>query len=202
MLSSLLEIPTVYLSLQALIGAKRARRRCLELFAKPQSGERVLDVGCGPGFVIDYLPKVDYVGTDIDPRYIAHAQQHYGDRGAFHCIELRADNIASFGKFDLILLNGVLHHIDDENAVGLLTLLRDALRPGGRVMTLDGCYVDSMSRLSRFFLDHDRGQFVRDRKQYEALASGIFANVSAHHRTDLFSIPYDALVMLCRKTET
>ncbi len=94
----------------------------------------------------------------------------------------------------------MLHHIDDDNATGLLTLLRDALLPGGRVMTLDGCYVATMSRLSRFFLDHDRGRFVRDRQRYVTLASGIFANVSAEHRTDLFSIPYDALVMLCQNT--
>jgi SAM-dependent methyltransferase len=197
-MKSLLEVPLVYLSLQTLIGAKKARRLCLEQFAKPVAGERVLDVGCGPGFVIDYLPKVNYVGTDLDKRYIDYALKHYGNRGNFHCVELNAQNIESFGKFDLILLNGVLHHIDDSGVSKLLMLLRSVLKDSGRLMTLDGCITESMASISRFLLRHDRGQFVRDESAYVKLASSVFPQIAHFHRTDLFSVPYDALVMVCR----
>lgn len=199
-MKSLLGIPAVYLTLQALIGAKKARRLCLEQFAKPVAGERVLDVGCGPGFVIDYLPKVEYVGTDLDKRYIDHALKNYGDRGDFHYVELSAQNIESFGKFDLILLNGVLHHIDDAGVSKLLSLLRSSLKDSGRLMTLDGCITKSMSSVSRFLLRHDRGQYVRDEAAYIKIASSVFPQITHFHRTDLFSVPYDALVMVCRQT--
>ncbi len=197
-MKSLLDFPAVYLSLQAAIGAKRARKRCLDQFARPVAGERVLDVGCGPGFVLDYLPPVDYVGTDIDHRYIEHAKKHYGDRGQFYCEELTAKRAAEFGRFDLVLLNGVVHHLDDATAIDLLRILASCLSDRGRVLTLDGCYVESMSPVSRFLLKHDRGQFVRQREEYIALASGIFSEVEPTHRSDLFRIPYDALVMVCR----
>ncbi len=199
-MKSLLDFPAVYMTLQTAIGAKRARKRCLDEFAFPLRGERVLDVGCGPGFVVDYLPPVDYVGFDIDRRYIDHAQQHYGDRGEFHCMELTAARAAKLGKFDLVLLNGVVHHLDDSTACELLHILASCLTGNGRVMTLDGCYVDSMSAISRFLLNHDRGQFVRRREAYVELASGIFADVVSTHRNDLFHIPYDALVMVCRSS--
>lgn len=188
----------VYLTLQSMIGAKRARKRCLDQFAFPVAGERVLDVGCGPGFVIDYLPPVDYVGTDIDERYIDHARRSYGDRGQFHQMFLTADNASQFGTFDLVLLNGVIHHLSDQEATELLRILAGCLSPGGRLMALDGCYRDGMSSISRFLLDHDRGQFVRRQNAYESLASGIFCYVVATHRTDLFHVPYDALVWVCR----
>ena len=201
-MKSLLDYPLVYLSLQAAIGAKRARKLCLDQFALPIVGERVLDVGCGPGFVIDYLPKVDYVGIDIDRRYIDHAKKHYGDRGDFHCYELTAERARKLGSFDLILLNGVLHHIDDATTVELLRILAESLNPGGRLMTLDGCYMESMSPISRFLLNHDRGDFVRRQNEYVDLASGIFAKVEPIHRTNLFHIPYNALVMVCRNSSS
>ncbi len=196
-MKSLLDYPIVYLTLQSFIGAKKARRICIQQYAKPQTGERVLDVGCGPGFVIEYMPQVEYVGTDIDRRYIDYANKRYGNRGKFHCVELNRDNADQFRNFDLILLNGVLHHIDDEGVIALLKLLRDSLREKGRVMTLDGCYYDSMSSWSRFFLRNDRGQFVRTEPAYLSLASQVFPHVSHERRNDLFSIPYEALVMVC-----
>lgn len=197
-MKSLLDFPFVYLTLQAAIGAKRARKLCLDEYAHPIAGERVLDVGCGPGFVIDYLPSVDYVGTDIDARYIKHARKTYGDRGQFHEVLLTAENAAEFGKFDLILLNGVVHHIDDQGVRDLLRILASCLSENGRVMTLDGCYSESMSPISRFLISNDRGEHVRRVNEYPDLASGIFSQVTAIHRRDLFRFPYDTLVMVCR----
>ncbi len=197
-MKTLLDFPIVYLTLQTAIGAKHARKICLDEYAHPVTGERVLDVGCGPGFVIDYLPPVEYVGTDIDSRYIRHARQKYGDRGQFHEVLLTAENTAEFGTFDLILLNGVVHHIDDAGVRDLFRILASCLRENGRVMTLDGCYSDSMSPISRFLINNDRGEYVRHYSEYPALASGIFSQVTATHRRDLFRFPYDAVVMVCR----
>jgi len=196
-MKSLLKFPPIYLAIQAAIGAKKARKTCVDEFAKPSPGMRVLDVGCGPGFVIEYLPGVQYVGTDIDFKYIQHAKKRYGHLGDYHCLELNAENMRELGKFDVVLLNGVLHHIDDAGVLDLLTLIRECLNPAGHLMTLDGCFYESMSPVSRYLIRNDRGQYVREQDAYLGLAKHIFPNVEHHHRTDLFSIPYDALVMVC-----
>ena len=198
-MKSLLKHPAAYLTFQSMMGAKRSRKRCIEVYARPSKGERVLDVGCGPGFVIEYLPEVDYVGTDIHQTYIAHAKKRYGSRGEFHCLELSAGNVDQFGQFDLVLLNGVLHHIDDNGVTELLGLLCKNLTDKGRAITLDGCFREKMSPISRYLIRNDRGQYVRNEEGYVRLAEAAFGDVTIHHRNDLFKVPCDALVIVCRK---
>jgi SAM-dependent methyltransferase len=36
---------------------------------------RVLDIGCCPGYIVEYLRGATYFGFDINPRYIAYAQK-------------------------------------------------------------------------------------------------------------------------------
>ncbi len=47
-LQSALNHPRYYLLVQFLTGAMRARKTCIEAYAECKSGQRVLDVGCGP----------------------------------------------------------------------------------------------------------------------------------------------------------
>lgn len=194
----LLNHPSLYLLYQTIVGAKRARRLCIDQYALPIAGERVLDVGCGPGFVVDYLPSVDYVGIDTDERYIRHARRKYGDVAEFHCVELTEKNAHSFGKFDLVMLNGVLHHLDDSQALDLLMLLRNCMTENGRIVTLDGCYREKISPVSRFLLRHDRGEFVRHENEYVGLAKRAFPELDVHLRDDLLFIPYDLIIMVGR----
>ena len=37
---------------------------------------KVLDIGCGPANVLNYLPKCDYYGYDIDKRSINYAKKN------------------------------------------------------------------------------------------------------------------------------
>ena len=38
------------------------------------AGERVLDLGCGPGDILSALPDCEYVGIDVEERYIEAAR--------------------------------------------------------------------------------------------------------------------------------
>jgi len=75
---SILSFPSVYRLFQTLVGAHRCRIECVERYIRPKASDRVLDCGCGPGILVEYLPAVDYVGIDIDEKYIAAARRRKG----------------------------------------------------------------------------------------------------------------------------
>jgi SAM-dependent methyltransferase len=145
-----------------------------------------------------FLPEVDYLGLDISPEYIEAAKLRYGGSARFVCTDVGAATLANErGEFDLVLATAVLHHLDDSQAAHLFDLARQALRSGGRLITYDGCYVPEQSRMARWILRRDRGQYVRSREEYIRLASRHFSSVEARVRHDLLRIPYTHLIMYC-----
>ena len=101
------------------------------------------------------------------------------------------------GTFDLVMAIGVIHHLNDAQAAKLFELARRVLRPGGRLVTFDGCYVPRQSRIARWMLAHDRGRFVRTQEEYLRLASAHFSKVESQIRHDLLRIPYTHLILRC-----
>ncbi len=197
-LSLLLEFPAGYRLFRWLVGGESAWRIYLAEYVKPAPGDKILDLGCGPADVLNYLPAVNYTGLDISAEYIDSAKKRFGSRGRFLCGDVgRAAIEGEQGTFDLVLATGVVHHLDDTQAAALFDLARLALRSTGRLVTFDGCRVPQQSSLVRWLLAHDRGKFVRTREEYLRLAAVRFAKVEPHLRQDLLHIPYTHLIMCC-----
>jgi len=197
-LSAVLKIPAGYRLFRWLVGGKSAWKIYLAEYVQAAPGEKILDLGCGPADVLNYLPAVNYTGLDISPEYISSAKKRFGARGRFLCGGLDLAKIKEEqGQFDLVLATGVIHHLNDAEAANLFDLARRVLRPAGRLVTYDGCYVPQQSRLARWLLAKDRGKFVRTREDYLRLASAQFAKVEPHLRHDLLRIPYTHLIMRC-----
>jgi len=197
-LSSLLSLPAGYRLFQRMVGGESAWKTYLAEYVKPAPGEKILDIGCGPADVLDCLPAVNYTGLDISPEYICAAKERFGSRGRFCCGDVGLAAIeGEQGSFDLVLSIGVLHHLDDAQAAKLFALARRVLRPAGRLVTYDGCYVSGQSRVARWLLAKDRGKFVRTREEYLRLASAHFSKVEPHLRHDLLRMPYTHLIMRC-----
>jgi SAM-dependent methyltransferase len=194
-LHGFLRSPVVYIGLQRMLGAERVRRISLDRFVKLQEGERVLDIGCGPGHVLDYMPRVDYVGFDTEPRYIAYAKRHYSDRGHFFCEPFGRAHVTKFPPFDAILLFGIIHHVDDAAADDLLGLLAQCLSPAGRVVTIDPCFVPGQTWVTRLMAQWDRGRSVRDEQGYRGLAAKHFREVEASLIPNTGRIPSIEFVM-------
>jgi len=196
-LRALLSVPAGYRVFIGLVGGN-VRRIYVRDYVRPVPGQKIFDIGCGPGDILDYLPEMDYTGFDISPEYIASARKRFGNRARFVCEDIGAMNIRrEEGTFDLVLATGVVHHLDDEQAPKLFDLARRALHPRGRLVTFDGCYVPGQSRFARWMLDKDRGKFVRSREEYLRLASMRFSSVESHLRHDLLRIPYTHLILSC-----
>lgn len=86
---------------------------------------KILEVGCGYGFNLEIWAKkyrkAQFVGIDIDPNGVAYAkelmkQNKWSDRINIYETTLENYLNASDTKFDMIMLNEVLHEMDpDEN---------------------------------------------------------------------------------------
>jgi SAM-dependent methyltransferase len=177
-LRGVLTDPRVYVAYQKLMGTRRCRYLCLEE-AGLKPGERVLDVGCGPAYYLDRLPDVDYVGFDTCEAYIAYARRHNQGRRDFRCEFLTAQSLAELGKFDAVVLFGLLHHIDDAQCASLLDLCAQSLAPGGRVISADPTLHAGQRRVSRWMVEHDRGGYVRQPEDYGDMARSHFGRVEA-----------------------
>jgi len=197
----LLEDPAIYQSFQVLGGFFSARTRAISEYLKLKAGDRVLDIGCGPGFIANHLPPgVIYNGFDIDQRYISYAQKHFGNRGNFHCEVFNETSARRFEGVDVVMLNGLLHHVDDQTATDLLNMARVALRPGGTGFTLDGCFRQGQSQFVRWLLQNDRGRYVRTGEGYRKLYDAVFERTDINVREDLSWVPYTFAIGLLHKS--
>jgi SAM-dependent methyltransferase len=198
---AVLSHPRVYNTLQYLMGAGKGRVRNVRNHVRPFPGMRILDLGCGTAEVLRALPEgITYVGYDMSPEYIAAARKRFGARGTFHCRLLEQAEVVRLEPFDLVLGTGVLHHLDDATARKFMALAAAALKPGGRIYTVDPCFAPGQNPIARFLISRDRGQHVRDVEGYRALTRGLAAEVTGQlvHRA---WVPYTRWHMECRLLE-
>ena len=191
----LLIYPRFYRSVQTIFGASRKSNWLIERYVLPASGDRILDIGCGTGSIVAFLPDgVSYVGFEPNLRYVAAARRKFGDRAVFHTKYFEQADADAAAPVDIVLVVAVLHHLDDGQARELFRLTRHALKPGGRIVTLDNVYVEGQNPIARFLIWMDRGRNVRTQESYMELARSAFATVEAdivHHSFP----PYTHIVM-------
>ena len=110
-------------------------------------GARILDVGCGSGWLCEYFARFGYevTGIDISPELIAMADErlskvpygsdHERDLGyRFLVHDIEAAALAE--TFDAVICYDSLHHFEDEQAV--LKHLAAMLGYGGQLFVLEG----------------------------------------------------------------
>jgi 2-polyprenyl-3-methyl-5-hydroxy-6-metoxy-1,4-benzoquinol methylase len=197
----ILESPVIYELVQKLGGARVARERLINQFVRPFPGARILDAGCGPGTIIESLPEnVEYVGYDLNPKYIDSAREKYGERGRFFCSRIReATDPLMEGGFDFVLAMHVLHHLHDDEAQELLEGAYHHLRDKGVLVTIDCVYVPNQSPIAKFIISKDRGKQVRDPEGYVALMKKPFSNVEKTLVTDMLRYPFTHFIMRATK---
>jgi arsenite methyltransferase len=123
------------------IGDAVRRRRIVREALGAAPGERILDVGCGPGFYCAELaaevgPSGSVVGVDSSPAMLELAAR----RCAGHAgVELRTADAVSLpvddASFDAAVCVQVLEYVPDPTVA--LAEMHRALRPGGRVIVWD-----------------------------------------------------------------
>jgi SAM-dependent methyltransferase len=193
---SLLAHPQAYQFFFNLVGGPGRSRILVRDYIRPAPGDRILEIGCGPGTIVPYLPKTEYVGFDLSPEYIAQASARFPD-ATFVCERVSELTLPNRGYYNIVLALAILHHLDDAEALQLFRIAYEALRPGGRLLTLDGVWTSGQSRAARYVQARDRGQFIRDEQGYVALASQVFGSVRATIHDQLLRIPYTHIILEC-----
>ena len=94
---------------------------------QPQADERILDLGCGDGFLTQRIAEsgATLVGVDSSPQMIAAALERGVDA---RCASGEALSFEQ--EFDAVFSNAALHWMTDQDAV--LAGVHRALKPGGR----------------------------------------------------------------------
>jgi SAM-dependent methyltransferase len=195
----ILDRPFFYEFYHLLIGANYRSRVLVAEYIRPTPQDRILDIGCGPGNMLPFLPECHYTGFDANESYIKSARERYGHRGEFVCERVSHHSVQQFSAFDVVLALGLIHHLDDSEAKDLFRLGYTALKPGGRMITNDGCYMPGQSSAKRYLLSRDRGQYVRTENQYLELAREYFDEIKPNIREDVLRIPYTHLILECTR---
>ncbi len=95
----------------------------------PQPGERILDLGCGPGQLTHRISErgAEVVGLDASPEMIGQARQNYPQ---LQFVLQDAARLSFEHEFDAVFSNAALHWMPD--ASGVAQAVARALRTGGR----------------------------------------------------------------------
>jgi ubiquinone/menaquinone biosynthesis C-methylase UbiE len=116
--------------------------------AKP--GDRVLDVGCGPGYLTRLAadavaPGGSALGIDPSPTVIDYARQ--ASTKAEFKLGVAESLEAPDGSFDVVLSSLMVHHLPDDLRPRAMREMLRVLRPGGRLLVAD--FRPPRSRLGR-----------------------------------------------------
>ena len=124
-----------------------------------ETGERVLDLGCGAG--TDTLvaaqmvgPEGRVVGIDMTPEMLAKARTAAAELGAANVelLEAEAERLPfPDGSFDVVISNGVIDLIPDKDAV-FAEIFR-VLAEGGRIQVADVTIQNPVSEEGRRKID-------------------------------------------------
>jgi SAM-dependent methyltransferase len=133
---------------------------------------QILDVGCGPGWLSEFLARCGYwvTGVDVSEDMVSIARQRIAaikepigegiePLAEFHAMPVQ--KLPWTDRFDAAVLYDAMHHFDDE--VETLRVIRRTLVPGGRIFIHEGVRPEPESEGER--------QLIAEMKEYGTLES-------------------------------
>lgn len=145
----------------------KAIRAVIRRDLKLAPGVRTLDLGCGPGAFSDLFEQGDYVGADLNPRYIDWARQHR--KGTFVLADARQLELPD-ERFDQILIFGLLHHLPDEVVRDVLSECHRLLVPGGHVLAIEDIpAISKLNLIGHLIHSVENGEHIREAEAYRTL---------------------------------
>ena len=172
--------PGLFLFCRGLLEADfREIRRTIREYLPKSEDQRVLDIACGPGAFSVLFDADVYVGVDINQRYIEYAQRQY--KGTFHVMDARHIEFSD-DSFEGVLVYGLVHHLDDDDAREVLKGVARVLKPSGRALIIEDVPSESRLNVVGHLLHRiENGHFIRSAEEYRTLM-----NVHLEPQSDQF----------------
>jgi SAM-dependent methyltransferase len=174
----LLERPRVYLAWQRPFVASKLGP--VWRHTDRASVRRVLDVGCGPGTNSSEFAGLDYLGVDLSPSYIAHARRRH-EAARFVVADVRTGAVPAEGTYDFVLVNSLLHHLDDDAAELVLEALHRYVSSDGHIHVIE-VVLPERRGIPRMLALGDRGDHSR--------SCAVWRELLGHHFDEVVFEPF------------
>ncbi|WP_037354226.1 class I SAM-dependent methyltransferase [Selenomonas sp. FC4001] len=144
--------------------------------------ENVLDIGCGVGRWGDYFSGKEgysYIGADYCKEILDIAEKHFQGNENVSFIHTSFQDLAymlSAAKvnmyFDLVLINGVLMYINDDDITTCLQGIKELVKPSGRVYVKETVGKESRLTLLNIYSEEllsNYSAIYRSKEEYNEL---------------------------------
>ena len=174
--------PRLWLAFQKLVGGTKDKRRLATLHYKGQ--RTVLEIGCSVGIVSEAFTRfagIQFTGIDIDESALDHARKRLASFPNFRFRNIGLSELARTGEtFDYVLFANILHHVDDETAVALLTDVQSLLTPNSTLVVMEPEKIrDDYGHVFKLFYKFEKGEFRRPKEALIELVKAAGMDVEA-----------------------
>jgi trans-aconitate methyltransferase len=195
----ILEVPWIYSFFQKSVEKRPIWSDILEQqVGLVRESMRVLDIGCGPGTFLtmlnDRMDAANFWGLDPSPEYIRRASELFP--GASFLCGTVATVALPKKTFDLVVVSGVLHHVDDDEAMEIMRFAHAHKSDEGIIITVDPVFFPGQNFFAKWMALADRGQNVRTVKSLEQLWLRALpaSNVQISIKSGYLRVPYNHVV--------
>jgi ubiquinone/menaquinone biosynthesis C-methylase UbiE len=173
-----------------------SEKAVIRKYAKLYKNSKVLDFGCGTGDFCLLFDKFQYVGVDIDEKFIEFAKSRF--KGYIFQRINEADPLPfEDGYFDIILVFGVLHHISGHYIHEVLNELDRVLSSRGQIILYDQLPSREQGNFfAKILVKFDKGEFIRKGRDLKIILKKHF---KIEENFNILSGPYSLCVFVLKK---
>lgn len=131
----------------------------------PKGDIKVLDLGAGLGNLAPMFSPKNYLGVELDPELVQLAKKDYLK---YNFVQGDITTFSNHQKYDLVIVIGVLHHINDRQLEQGLGVISKHLKKDGRAIILEAIPpIYKWNLPGRFIRSLDQGNFIRSYDDYK-----------------------------------